>query len=73
LARTRWRELDPRVRQAIVVAGSVEAGLKLAALIDLAQHSDQDIRGSKPIWAVAITLVNSAGALPIVYLLRGRR
>ncbi len=69
----RWKELDPRLRQAIVIAGSVEAGLKIAALIDLAQRSNRDVRGSKPLWAIAITLVNSVGAVPIAYLLRGRR
>ena len=69
----RWHELDPRVREGLLVAAAMEAGLKIAALIDLAQHPARDIRGSKPVWAAAIALVNSAGVLPIVYLLRGRR
>jgi hypothetical protein len=65
--------MDPRVRQAIMLAGAVEAGLKIAALIDLAQRPARQVRGSKARWAAAITLLNSAGAVPIVYLLRGRR
>jgi hypothetical protein len=69
----RWNELDPRLRQAITIGGAFEAGLKAAALIDLAQRPSEDIRGSKAWWAVAITLVNSVGLVPIVYLLRGRR
>jgi hypothetical protein len=73
MAKRRWSELDPRLREAITVAGAVEAGLKIAALIDLAQRPARDIRGSKAGWATAITLINSAGAVPIVYLLRGRR
>lgn len=73
MTRKRWNDIDPRLRQAIIIAGAVEAGLKIAALIDLSQHSDRDIRGSKALWAVAITLVNSAGAVPIAYLLRARR
>jgi hypothetical protein len=51
----------------------VEAGLKIAALIDLAQRPARGVRGSKVGWAVAITIVNAAGAVPIAYFLRGRR
>ena len=69
----RWSDLDPHVRQAILLVGAFEAGLKLAALIDLAQRSRADIRGSKAAWAVGLALVNSGGVLPIVYMLRGRR
>lgn len=56
-----------------MLGAAFEAGLKVAALIDLAQRPRRDIRGSKAAWAVALTLVNSGGAVPIVYLLRGRR
>jgi hypothetical protein len=73
MATRRWSELDPRVRQAIMLAGAVEAELKIAALIDLAQRPARQVRGSKARWAAAITFVNSAGAVPIAYLLRGRR
>jgi hypothetical protein len=73
MARRRWSELDPRLRQAIMLAGAVEAGLKIAALIDLAQRPPREIRGSKWRWATAIALVNSGGVVPIGYLLRGRR
>ena len=69
----RWNDLDPRVRQAVLLAGAFEAGLKVAALIDLAQRPRLEIRGSKAAWASALVLVNSGGAVPIVYLLRGRR
>lgn len=68
----RWSELDPRIRQTILLGGAVEAGLKIAALIDLAQRPRSDIRGSKAAWAIALALVNSGGVVPIVYLLRGR-
>ena len=73
MPRKRWSELDPRLRQAITIAGAVEAGLKIAALIDLAQRPARHVHGSKALWASAIVLVNSAGAVPIAYLLRGRR
>ena len=68
-----WSDLDPRIRQAIMLGGAFEAGLKIATLVDLAQRPRGDIRGSKAAWALALTLVNSGGVLPMVYLLRGRR
>jgi hypothetical protein len=61
------------LRQAIMLAGAVETGLKIAALVDLAQRPGRQIRGSKGWWAAAIAFVNSGGAVPIAYLLRGRR
>lgn len=56
-----------------MLVGAFETGLKIAALVDLSQQSRAQIRGSKPVWAVALALVNSGGVLPVVYLLRGRR
>lgn len=53
----RWRELDPRVRQAILLGGAFEAGLKIAALNDLAQRPPRDIRGSKTAWAVGLVVL----------------
>ena len=73
MGKKRWSELDPRVRQAVMVAGAVEAGLKIAALIDLARRPARQVRGSKAVWAAAIALVNAAGAVPVAYFLRGRR
>jgi hypothetical protein len=73
MAAKRWSELDPRLRRALVLVGAVEAGLKIAALLDLAQRPSRDVRGSKAGWAAAIALVNAAGAVPIAYFLRGRR
>ncbi len=68
----RWSDLDPRLRQTMLLGGAVETGLKIAALIDLAQRPARSVRGSKAAWAAAITVVNAAGAVPIVYFLRGR-
>ena len=69
----RWKDLSPRARRLIIVGGTVEVTLKIAALIDLAQRPSSQIRGSKVGWAIAITLINSVGAVPIAYLTRGRR
>lgn len=69
----RWKRLSPRTRQAILTAGAFEAGMKVAALIDLGQRSGAEIRGPKTLWAAALVVVNSGGAVPAFYLLRGRR
>jgi len=73
VARKRWSELDERTRRLIVAATVVEGILKIAALIDIARRPAAEIRGSKLRWATAVTLLNSAGAVPIAYFLAGRR
>ena len=42
-----------------MIAAAVEAGLKIATLIDLAVRPRSTVRGSKLGWAAALTLVNS--------------
>jgi hypothetical protein len=73
MARRSWSDLDPRTRQRILLAGSVEAALRIAALIDLARRPATSVRGSKRSWALALVAVNSFGLLPALYFLRGRR
>ncbi|MBF6146316.1 hypothetical protein FHY52_21860 [Nocardia nova] len=73
VARKRWSELDERTRRLIVAATVVEGILKIAALIDIARRPAAEIRGSKLRWATAVTLLNSAGTVPIAYFLAGRR
>lgn len=69
----RWSDLSPRARRALLVGAGAEAGLKAVALVDLARRPRDQVRGSKAVWAVALVLVNSAGVLPVYYLVRGRR
>lgn len=69
----RWKDLSPRTRRVIVVAGTAETVLKVLVLSELVRRPSSQIRGSKLGWALAITLINSAGAVPIAYLTRGRR
>lgn len=73
MARKKWNELSPRSRQLIVAGAVFESGLKIAALIDLARRPAAEVRGPKPAWALAITAVNSVGAVPIAYFVYGRR
>jgi hypothetical protein len=56
-----------------MLVGAVELGLKIAAPIDLAQRPARHVHGSKAWWASAIVLVNSVGAVPTAYFVRGRR
>lgn len=73
MTRKRWGDLSPRTRRFLVAAGTVEAALKAAALVDLAQRPADQVRGSKAGWAVAVVVVNSVGLAPLAYLAFGRR
>jgi hypothetical protein len=72
-AKKKWNDLEPRTRRLIVVAGTIEALLKIAALIDLARRPSNEVRGSKARWAAAVSLVNALGAVPVAYFTWGRR
>lgn len=69
---TRWQDLSPALRRTILGLGAIDAGLRIAALVDLARRSGSQIKGSKKGWAAALALVNSAGALPVAYFVWGR-
>lgn len=73
MARTKWHDLSPRRRRLIIVGGAIEGALKTAALADLARRPATAVNGSKTLWALAITLINAFGAVPIVYFVYGRR
>ena len=73
MARTRWHDLSPRSRRVIIVGGALDGALKVAALADLARRPAAEVRGSKAWWAVAITLINSVGAVPLAYFVYGRQ
>ena len=51
----------------------VDAGLRAWALIDLKNRPVDEVNGPKAAWALALTVVNSAGLLPAAYLVLGRR
>jgi hypothetical protein len=71
--RQRWRDLPTSQRAVIVTVGTVDVGLRIWALADLAQRSATSVRGPKAGWALGLSAVSSAGALPLAYLLLGRR
>ncbi len=69
----RWDDLPEGKRRAIMVMSAVEGLLKIAALIDLKRRPASQVRGPKWAWGTAISIVSSAGILPIAYFLFGRR
>ena len=71
--RQKWSDLSPRTRRVVMVMAALEGAVKVAALVDLARRPASQVRGSKAAWATAITLINSAGAVPLAYFVRGRR
>jgi hypothetical protein len=71
--RKRWSELSERNRGLLVAAAAADTVLKVAALVDLKRRPADQIRGQKWIWAAVVTVVGSAGVVPICYFLFGRR
>ena len=72
-SRKQWSELSPRTRRLLTVTAVIEGILKLAALIDLKRRPASQIRGPKWLWATVVTVVSSAGVLPVSYFAFGRR
>ena len=68
-----WSDLSENTRRLIIAAGVADGVLRVAALIDIIRRPASQIRGRKPVWAVAVTIVSSAGLLPISYFVFGRR
>ena len=74
MATTRkWSDLSERTRTLIIVAAVADSMLKAAALIDIKRRPASEIRGPKWLWAPVVTVVNSAGVVPISYFAFGRR
>lgn len=72
-ARKRWAALSRPTRRLIVFAAAGEGTLKLAALRDIKSRPADQIRGPKLLWAAAVLVVNSFGAVPVAYFVAGRR
>lgn len=72
MAKKQWDDLSPAARKAIIVGGVFDTSLKVAALVDLARRPADQVKGSKRVWAVALTVVNSVGLLPLYYFRKGR-
>lgn len=71
--RRRWGDLTQRQRRLIVAGVASEGVLKVAALVDLKRRPADQVRGPKWLWALAVFLVNSVGAVPLAYFRYGRK
>jgi hypothetical protein len=72
-ARKQWSDLSERNRKLLIVAGIAEGCLKIAALIDIKRRPASQIRGPKWVWAAIVSVVSSAGVIPISYFVWGRK
>ena len=73
MAGQKWSDLSKPTQRLIIVAGVVETSLKAAALVDMKRRPASQIRGSKWVWAPAVTVINSFGLAPLAYFVFGRR
>ena len=72
MAKRQWSDLSKRTQRLIIVGAAVETSLKAAALVDMKRRPASQVRGSKWIWAPAVTVINSFGLAPLAYFLWGR-
>jgi hypothetical protein len=72
-AKRQWSDLSVRSRRLLVTAAVAESILKGAALVDLKRRPASQVRGPKWLWATVVTVVSSAGVVPISYFVFGRR
>jgi hypothetical protein len=70
LKRKRWSELTDAQRASVIIMGSIQLLLLVAALWDIRQRSATEINGSKKLWTAAV-FINWIG--PIAYFLFGRK
>ncbi|MDX6339198.1 MAG: hypothetical protein QOG05_6538 [Streptosporangiaceae bacterium] len=73
MAGRKWSDLSKPTQRLIIVAGVAETSLKAAALVDMKRRPASQIRGSKWVWAPAVTVINSFGLAPLAYFVFGRR
>jgi hypothetical protein len=72
MAKKHWSDLSDRTRTLLLAAAAADAALRAAALVDIKRRPADQIRGRKWMWATAVTLVNSAGVIPVSYFILAR-
>jgi len=70
VAKKEWKDFSSRQKRGIVLGGTLQIGLLLAALMDIYRRPEEEIRGNKWLWTLA-AFVNFVG--PISYFLIGRK
>jgi hypothetical protein len=69
----RWRDLSVARRAAVMSVAAVGLGLRTWALVDLRRRPAENVKRPKAAWGAGLSVVSSAGLLPLAYLLFGRR
>ena len=69
---SRWRQLPLSRRRILLVSAVADLSLRGWALLDVRSRDSAQVRGDKRVWAVVLTVVNSAGVVPAAYLVLGR-
>ncbi|HUZ38367.1 MAG TPA: hypothetical protein VMV17_18745 [Streptosporangiaceae bacterium] len=72
-ATKKWSDLSERSRRLLIAAAVAEGTLRLAVLVDIKRRPASQIRGRKWVWASLVSVVSSAGILPVSYFVFGRR
>jgi hypothetical protein len=72
-ARRQWSDLSQRTRRLLTTAAVAEGLLKVVALIDIKRRPASQIRGPRWLWAAVVTILSSAGVVPISYFVFGRQ
>lgn len=72
-AKKSWQELTERQRMVIFLGGTVDAILRLIALVDVIRRPAAQVRGPKAVWVSLLSITSSFGTLPGAYFLIGRK
>ncbi|MEI2637517.1 MAG: hypothetical protein V9F03_00740 [Microthrixaceae bacterium] len=72
-SKTRWGDLQPRTKRLIIGLSVIDLILRLLAIADLVRREPSEVKGSKRLWMVGLSIISSAGVLPVAYLSIGRR
>ncbi len=70
MAKKRWSEFSNGQRRGVMLTAVVQVTLLIAALVDICQRPQEEIRGSKWLWTV-VAFVKFVGR--VSYFLFGRR
>lgn len=70
MPKKQWKDLSAGQKRRILLSGTVQVALLIAALTDIYRRPGEEIRGSKLLWTLA-SFVNFVG--PISYFVFGRK
>ena len=70
MTKKNWADLSTGQRLAVIILGTIQMGLLIAALWDIAHRDPEEIRGDRRMWA-GIVFINWFG--PLAYFTIGRR